>query len=373
MTKEGIAQVEDDVKTLDIDGILQAMWDHDKFTQDEIVSKYGWMFPTSPTKYGTKEFLKMKSFGLLPLKIAISVFSLVFASALVAQNPPWPQASQPPGGNDPAKMRTRIVTTMTNIEVENYLQRNDIIYIPIGTVQAHGVLPVDCEYVAAEAMALKMAEATDGLVFPYLQFTYPGEGTIGRGTVEVSPSQGLAYLKPIAESLLRQSFKHQIYVTVGDPTAPETVSPLILEHFYHTKNPALYIDGDLLLQKVNADLTKVMFGSYSVLGRLNDIPVDLQPQIPDHGKDTGLEKLRALETSVGDKDGMVGFFQFEDKGGPTGKAVTAEQRPQWAKEGTDMIDAAVKQADMSKVVQSLLDHDRFTQEYLIPKFNTELP
>jgi creatinine amidohydrolase len=315
----------------------------------------------------------MKSFGSVALKIAISVCLLVFAGALEAQNPPWPQSAQPPRGNDPSRMRTRYFTTMTNIEVENYLQRNDIIYIPIGTVQAHGVLPVDCEYVAAEAMALKMAEATDGLVFPYLQFTYPGEGFIGRGTVEVSPSEGLAYLKPIAESLLRQGFKRQIYITAGDPTAPETVSPLILEFFYRSKNPALYVEGDVLLQKVNADLTKVMFGAYSILGRLNDIPVDLAPQIPDHGKDVGLEKLRALGTSVGGKDGMVGFFQFEDKDGPTGKAVTAEQRAQWAKEGTDMIDAAVQQADMKKVVQSLLDHDRFTREYLIPKFNTELP
>jgi creatinine amidohydrolase len=46
MTKEGVAQIEDEVKNFDINGILQAMRDHDKFTQDEIASKYGWMFPT---------------------------------------------------------------------------------------------------------------------------------------------------------------------------------------------------------------------------------------------------------------------------------------------------------------------------------------
>ena len=38
-----------------------------------------------------------------------------------------------------------------------------------------------------------------------------------------------------------------------------------------------------------------------------------------------------------------------------------------------MIDAAVKQSDMKKVVQSLLDHQRFTREYLIPKFDGLLP
>ena len=61
--------------------------------------------------------------------------------------------------------------------------------------------------VAAQALALKMADITDGLVLPHMQFTYPGAGTIGRGTVEVSPSEGLPYLKAIARSLLRQGFK----------------------------------------------------------------------------------------------------------------------------------------------------------------------
>jgi len=39
----------------------------------------------------------------------------------------------------------------------------------------------------------------------------------------------------------------------------------------------------------------------------------------------------------------------------------------------DAIDAAVEQADMKKIVQSLRDHNRFTREYLIPKFDELLP
>jgi creatinine amidohydrolase len=33
-----------------------------------------------------------------------------------------------------------------------------------------------------------------------------------RGTIQVSPAQGLAYLTPFARSLLRQGFKRQVYV-----------------------------------------------------------------------------------------------------------------------------------------------------------------
>jgi creatinine amidohydrolase len=53
--------------------------------------------------------------------------------------------------------------------------------------------------------------------------------------------------------------------------------------------------------------------------------------------------------------------------------VTAEQRAAWAKEGAAMIEAAVKAGDMKKVVQSLRDHQRFTREYLIPKYDGLLP
>ena len=290
--------------------------------------------------------------------------SLALGLVLVAAADAMAQAPQP---------RSRYLTSLTNIEVENYLAQNDLIFVPIGTVQAHGVLPVDAEYVAAQAMALKMAEATDGLVFPYMQFTYPGAGAIGRGTVQVSPSEGLPYLKAIARSLLRQGFKRQIYVTSHNAAAPQTVSPLVLEFFYETRHPVLYMHGDILLSQVNADFTKALFGAYSIVGRLNDIPVNLTPKIAELPSNEGLRKLRAMGSSVGGGDGTVGFFQPEDRDAPAGRAVTAEQRAAWAKEGAAMIDAAVKAADVRKVADALRDHQRFTREYLIPRFGDLLP
>ncbi len=78
--------------------------------------------------------------------------------------------------------------------------------------------------------------------------------------------QATPYLKPIARSLLRQGFKRQIYITVGNAAGPETVSPLVLEFFYETRTPALYLEGDILLQKVKADVNRVFFGAYSWWG-----------------------------------------------------------------------------------------------------------
>lgn len=64
------------------------------------------------------------------------------------------------------KMRTRILSQMANCEVEEYLERNDIIFIPVGVTEMHGALPMDCEYVMAEAYARLFAEKVDGLCCP---------------------------------------------------------------------------------------------------------------------------------------------------------------------------------------------------------------
>ena len=60
------------------------------------------------------------------------------------------------------EMRTRILPRMLNDEAETYLTRNDVIIVPVGTVELHGGLPLDSETVISEAFALRMAEAADG-------------------------------------------------------------------------------------------------------------------------------------------------------------------------------------------------------------------
>ena len=113
-------------------------------------------------------------------------------------------------------MRTRIIQKMLNDEVEEYLTRNDIVIVPVGTVEMHGGFPLDSETVVSEAFALKMAEACDGLVLTGLPYFYAGATASGRGTVQVSIQEGIRYLTGIAESLLRQGFKRQIYISAAD-------------------------------------------------------------------------------------------------------------------------------------------------------------
>ena len=98
------------------------------------------------------------------------------------------------------EMRTRILGKMINSEVQEYLARNDIIIVPVGTTEMHGGLPLDCETVLSEAIGLRMAEACDGLVLTGLPYFYAGATASGRGTVEVSIRDGIDYLGALARS-----------------------------------------------------------------------------------------------------------------------------------------------------------------------------
>jgi hypothetical protein len=49
-------------------------------------------------------------------------------------------------GQAPRPMRTRYFTQLTNPEIEDYLKRNDVIIIPVGTVESMGAFPTDLEY-----------------------------------------------------------------------------------------------------------------------------------------------------------------------------------------------------------------------------------
>jgi creatinine amidohydrolase len=266
-------------------------------------------------------------------------------------------------------MRTRYLTSLTNTEIEEYLKRNDILFIPVGNVEVHGGLPTDCEYVGPLAFAQKMAEETDGLVLPYLAYFFPGGTVVGKGTVYVTPSEGLAYLKVIARSLLRQGFRRQVYLSAHGPS-PQTISPLVREFFDETKDPILYIETGNLVRNVKGDFNKVLFGAYSVVGRLEDIPLNVTQVMPEHPADPSLTKLQSL----GPGSGAVGAY-FGDPGehGGLAKPITAEQRAAWAKEGVAMIEAAVKAADVRGIMQALKDHDKFTKDVILPKYGSILP
>lgn len=266
------------------------------------------------------------------------------------------------------KMRSRLLTSLSNVEVEKYLERNDIIFVPVGTVEVHGGLPLDCEYVSPLAFAIKMAEKVDGLVLPNLSYFYPGDATmIGKGTVHTSCSEGTQYLKMIARSLLRQGFKTQIYITGYGPSSA-FMQPFFMDFFNETHVPVLWLNQMDFLRGIKniSNLDKIMYGSYSIVGRLNDIPIDFSGiELPKDYKPNetrlGLSPEVQKLFDVGSYPTMFYYDSQFDHGGVP-QSITAAQREQWGKEGAEAIDKIVEAMDMNSIVNALKNHQKHTEE-----------
>src|ERR1700732_789622 len=126
--------------------------------------------------------------------------------ALLLTAPAWSQVR---------KLHTRDLTRLSQVRVADCLKRSDIIFIPVGAVETNGIMPSDRDYVSPLGMSIAMAEELDALYMPGLPWSYPGTTMIAAATVNISPSQGISFLRAVAESLLRQGFRRQVYVSMG--------------------------------------------------------------------------------------------------------------------------------------------------------------
>ncbi len=254
------------------------------------------------------------------------------------------------------EMRTRILPKLLNSEVEEYLQHNDIIIVPVGTVEMHGGFPLDSETVISEAYALRMAEACDGLVLTGLPYFYAGATASGRGTVQVSIRQGIDYLSAIAHSLLRQGFKRQIYISFHGP-AHMTCSPMVRDFFDETGVPILYMDLTMQMTKNAADLFAnldsfhaITVGAYKIMGRLEDIPLTAAYAHSDPQSCAPFNDIFGLAY----QSAAIGYCFAEQKDHMSTTVIPDEEtRNALAAEGEKLINSLVQRMDMPHVVEQI--------------------
>lgn len=299
-------------------------------------------------------------------------FGLTCCIALAA--PMWGQVR---------KLHTRDLTRLSQVQVADYLKRSDIVFIPVGAVETNGILPSDRDYVFPLGMAIAMANEMDALYMPGLIWSYPGTTMIAPSTVNITPTQGTAFLRATAESLLRQGFRRQVYISMSQGPAPLTVGTLVREFYDEMHVPILYIEMDRYLPKLKLPAeahSKMMYGAHYLAGRIIDIPIQgdygeteskAAGPIPENKGLAGLSKLGySGSLSLGS---WVPDVMAHGDGRPPALAKTAEEREEWGKQGRDQIVAVVKQMNLKQALDYLKQHDEYTNEVLVPKFGKILP
>jgi creatinine amidohydrolase len=277
------------------------------------------------------------------------------------------------------KLHTRDLTRLSQVQVADYLKRNDTVFIPIGAVETNGIMPSDRDYVTPLGFSIAMAEETDSLWMPGLPWSYAGTTLIAPATVSVEPTAGTEFLKQTAKSLLRQGFRRQIYVSGGQGPAPLTGGVLARE-FYDTMHvPILYIDMDTYIPRLKLPQSfmqmfdKLMYGTHYIAGRIGDIPL-----AGDYGAremagmnsppDTGLQELTKMGLSGSLALGSWQIDVMAHGGAAPDLPKTEAEREERGKEGAEIVRNIVKQMNMKGALTALKAHDDYTNKVLVPKY-----
>lgn len=286
------------------------------------------------------------------------------------------------------KMRTRFFNKLHNAEIEDYLRRNDIIFIPVGTVAAQGSFPLDVEETFARAISLRMAEETDGLVFGNLPFFYAGAAMTGRGTVQIGIRAGVKYLKELSYSLLNQGFRRQIYVATNE-TGYLTIGNVVIDFFDETKCPITFMNLENLMEVANSNnpslnlkydyftLDKIKYGAYKILGRQKEIVIDPDAEYREEDCPKAGLNTEVYSKVLGTRRpaGSVGYYysNADDHYGPYGAVRSIEDFEQRAEEGERLINEMVTALDLDRYMTSLHNLDVWTNTYIKQKYAGNLP
>lgn len=268
------------------------------------------------------------------------------------------------------KLPSRFLDNLNTYQVADYLKGNDVIFLPVGTVEMHGQMPLAVEHVMPLAVAQRLAEQADGLVLSGLVYFFPGSTAIGAGTIHVSPSVGQMYLREICQSLLAQGFRRQVLLTAHGPAAM-TVGPFVREFFEETQCPIAYVDlcGPIAAVEAEmpggADFDKMIWGGYKMLGRLDE----LQPKPQGRREPDPAETIKLRRNFA-----QFGYYleSVTQHGWWPKHELSSAERETRADEGIECIDRIVAKINPPELVENLRKLDGFIQKKVLPKHGKHL-
>lgn len=109
-----------------------------------------------------------------------------------------------------------MITLLENLsypEVEEYLKEKDIILVPTGSVEQHspyGLIGTD--FIAAEAVTRRVAEAMQILVAPTVKYGVSPHHMAFGGTVSLKPDTMIMLISDIIESLVAHGFRRIVFI-----------------------------------------------------------------------------------------------------------------------------------------------------------------
>jgi len=105
-----------------------------------------------------------------------------------------------------------LLTEMTWVEVQDYLEDNDMAIIPLGSIEQHGRhLPIGTDYFSAIEISKKISAEAEVVVVPVLLVGYSEYHSGFPGTLSISPETMEKVVFECIESLIKHGFKRFMF------------------------------------------------------------------------------------------------------------------------------------------------------------------
>ncbi|MBO3803387.1 MAG: creatininase family protein [Candidatus Brockarchaeota archaeon] len=202
---------------------------------------------------------------------------------------------------------------MTWREAAERLKKCDAAFIPTGTIEGHGPIPLGCDSYVATAVAKLMAEKAGGVALPPLMYNFTGATTSFVGSVTVTFESQVSILKDIVRSLWRQGFRRIFIISIHGPN-DIPIGTVVRGLFEWERIPVVYLNpwgtASRILVEMGLDKDEawmeatLAFGAMKIIGKENAIP-DVKSLRDRHAEAEG----KGLPTELQDvqRYGMVGY------------------------------------------------------------------
>ena len=210
-------------------------------------------------------------------------------------------------------MRKVMLDEMTWREAAERLKKCDAVFVPVGTIEGHGPIPLGCDSYIAAAVAKLMAEKIGGVALPPLMYSFTGATTSFPGTVIVTIESQVAILKDTVRSLWRQGFKRILIISVHGPNFIP-LGEVVRSLFEWERIPVMFVNPwrvaeevlrEMMMEKDGAWLEATLaFGAMKILGKEHAIPdvKKLADRFADAERKDLPKDLRELQ-----RYGMIGY------------------------------------------------------------------
>jgi len=163
----------------------------------------------------------------------------ILAHPKASPDPPLLEAA---GSDEPLSALNRNLADLNWMEIDGLVAGEvDVVFLPVGSMEAHGVINNGADTGIATGLATRVAERLGGLVAPAIPYGVRSAYGLFPGSIQIGEEAFSAYVSEVLFALADEGFEN-IVVLNGQPSNRQSLDRLTLELTSRMKVRTLVVD-----------------------------------------------------------------------------------------------------------------------------------